>query len=191
MDIITQKQDKLEGMSQYFTGMPCCRGHLSIRLTTGGDCYACKRLRRATESSKRVVDAYNKQYRLNHPRKPHTKAALVKQREWNRLYYAENREKELERSKLYQSKQPKGYRGSRAAESALANARRKNRAVAWADQDAIKFFYECCPEGYQVDHIIPLNGNRVSGLHVEENLQWLPTKVNQAKGNRFNLVAHG
>lgn len=60
-----------------------------------------------------------------------------------------------------------------------------NRTPAWADLEAIKFFYECCPAGCHVDHIIPLRGKLVSGLHVENNLQWLPATDNFKKGNSY------
>lgn len=36
----------------------------------------------------------------------------------------------------------------------------------------------------QVDHILPLNGRTVSGLHVVENLQILPNGLNMRKGNK-------
>lgn len=44
---------------------------------------------------------------------------------------------------------------------------------------------------WSVDHIIPLNGKLVSGLHVPNNLQAMPTSDNSSKGASFcdNLLA--
>ena len=39
---------------------------------------------------------------------------------------------------------------------------------------------------WHVDHIIPLQGKLVSGLHTVENLQVIPAKINMRKGNRYN-----
>ena len=63
--------------------------------------------------------------------------------------------------------------------------RLKSRTPKWADRKSIQFFYECRPKGCDVDHVIPIAGERVSGLHIAENLQWLPRAENQSKGNKY------
>jgi len=43
-------------------------------------------------------------------------------------------------------------------------------------------------ESWHVDHIVPLQGKKVSGLHVYSNLRVVPSSVNLAKGNRYELT---
>jgi hypothetical protein len=64
-------------------------------------------------------------------------------------------------------------------------AKKRNRMVSWADENKIKEIYKNCPDGYHVDHIIPLNGNNVSGLHIETNLQYLTKSENHKKRNKW------
>lgn len=52
------------------------------------------------------------------------------------------------------------------------------------DLAAIEQFYFNCPDRYHVDHIIPLNGKNVCGLHTLINLQYLPALENLRKGNK-------
>jgi hypothetical protein len=70
---------------------------------------------------------------------------------------------------------------------------RKVRAMpVWADQDLIEHFYRLAQklgretgQEHHVDHIVPLQGKTVCGLHVHDNLQVLPGKLNLSKGNRY------
>ena len=82
-----------------------------------------------------------------------------------------------------ESKAPK-YRSMYAR---LSHMKRKLRMPKWSDRNAIKEFYLNKPEGYQVDHIIPLQGKMVSGLHVLENLQYLPALENNRKQNYYEV----
>jgi hypothetical protein len=65
------------------------------------------------------------------------------------------------------------------------NAERKTRTPPWSERELILQFYKDCLPGYHVDHIIPLQGKTVSGLHVFKNLQYLPAVENLIKGNRY------
>ena len=62
-----------------------------------------------------------------------------------------------------------------------------DRIPSWADVSKIKEIYAKCPEGMEVDHIIPLQGDKVSGLHVENNLQYLSPEDNRKKYNKFAI----
>ena len=85
-------------------------------------------------------------------------------------------------NKAYRDANP----GKGAARRANYLAALKKRTPVWSDIEVIDFFYVCRPEGFDVDHIAPLQGEIISGLHVVENLQWLPERVNKAKGNYWD-----
>jgi hypothetical protein len=61
------------------------------------------------------------------------------------------------------------------------------RTPAWSETSLIIELYAECPEGYHVDHIIPLRGDLVSGLHVLSNLQYLKASDNMKKNNKYTI----
>lgn len=71
-------------------------------------------------------------------------------------------------------------------------AQRARATPTWADMDAIKKIYlearrktEETGTLHHVDHIIPLRGKIVSGLHVHYNLQIITAQENLRKSNRL------
>lgn len=78
------------------------------------------------------------------------------------------------------------------ADSAARRAGIERATPRWADRSAIKKVYEECIRlsretgiRHEVDHIVPLKGKKVSGLHVHWNLRPIPAATNRAKSNRF------
>jgi hypothetical protein len=148
------RTDALEkGLTKFFTGIPCIRGHIDFRSTSNGNCYECNR-----QKSRENRDIFT-QYSVKYRNTPKGKATVER------------------------------YKITGAPRKRATKARRRAREIdaypSWASFEKILDIYLNCPNGYEVDHIIPLQGKLVCGLHVENNLQYLTRKENTSKGNRF------
>ncbi len=113
-------------------------------------------------------------------------------RERAKKSYEKHREKRLKYAKNYREN-PKNLPQIRAAKSRYKYTK-KQSTPKWLTNEQlhrIKYYYELVPlyekkrgESFQVDHIIPLQGKDVCGLHVPWNLQVISTKANLIKSNR-------
>lgn len=74
---------------------------------------------------------------------------------------------------------------SRASKYRASKLKRTPKWVSIEEADKIAEFYRNCPPSYHVDHIIPLQGDCVSGLHILANLQYLSAADNLSKSNKF------
>lgn len=79
---------------------------------------------------------------------------------------------------LYKKNNKQMYRNNSAKRRALL----LNRTFPGVDKE-IRMFYLNCPINMQVDHIIPLQGKYISGLHVPWNLEYKTPSDNISKGN--------
>ena len=67
-------------------------------------------------------------------------------------------------------------------------AKKKYQTPDDEDLSVVKQFYLNCPEGHEVDHIIPISKG---GLHSILNLQYLPISENRQKGAKLNWRPRG
>jgi len=92
------------------------------------------------------------------------------------------------------------YRLSRPGYGASLRAKRRACEIRatplWANADAIAAIYEAAALissetgiRHHVDHIVPLQGKNVCGLHCEANLRVIPAKDNISKSNKWPIAA--
>lgn len=108
-------------------------------------------------------------------------------------YYKEYEKKRMvlshrkERAKDTLKKWRKNNRGQYIFQLSKRRAAKLKATPKWVNLEKIKEIYLNCPKGYHVDHIIPLQGKLICGLHVHNNLQYLTKSENTSKGNRFEI----
>jgi len=110
-----------------------------------------------------------------------TLKAKLKNRKSCRKHFLANREYYLKKNKDH-------YLDNKLYYNLKSMHRRKHiliRIPKWANLEKIREIYKKSKKGYHVDHIIPLQGKNVSGLHVENNLRIIKATSNLSKGNKF------
>jgi hypothetical protein len=175
---------KAEGKVRYFTGRPCKHGHVAERMVVNGHCVECLSIKQANkrvenpEATKQRDAAYYKKYRD----KNLTYAAK---------YRTKNAEKVAKSCKAWRQKN----KGKRAAMQMKRQAQKIQATPQWlssSQKGHIEIFYLEAARLSQefhvpihVDHIIPLRGENVCGLHVPWNMQLVTQSYNCSKNNKM------
>ena len=179
----TRKEALASGCKRYYTGAACAHGHVTFRRAKTGECLECRAeqlVKWRKENPAKVKKHNNTQYE-NHAEKLITRS---------RKFYTEHAEKLRAKKQEYQRNNLHIY----AKIKAKRRAAQLKRTPAWLTPDdfwLMEQAYELAALRtkmfdfpWHVDHIVPLQGKLVSGLHIPVNLQVIPGVENLRKSNR-------
>lgn len=198
---------KQNGNKHYMSDKPCKRGHLSLRITSTGTCTECKKILERgryyldlTKTKEKVQKKYQAnaeklraKRRAAYARNPEPEKTISKIRsaEWRRLN--PNHEGTKIAKQLYsQSPQGKVRAYINCAKRRASKLQRTPKWLNEIDFERIENEYRLAAlltkvtrSPWHVDHVIPLQGKFVSGLHVPSNLRVLQASENIAKANKY------
>jgi 5-methylcytosine-specific restriction endonuclease McrA len=184
----TRKEAVAAGAKFYFTGEPCVRGHVALRKTKGA-CLECVKEDWAVDNERRKG-------------KPKTAAAVAA----GRRYYEKNREAVIARAAARPTEEKRRLQAEYKdrnvdvvrADTSIRKRRHREATPAWLTKEErlqMRDLYvqarkmtALTRERYVVDHIVPLRGEAVCGLHVPWNLRVITQDENLKKSNK--LVDH-
>jgi hypothetical protein len=168
--VITRAEAKQAGLARYFTGKPCRNGHISERFVVSKSCIACR---------KEMNWKYNQNWYYKNRDK---KLAYDKEKRKARIEHYRAKKREWQKDNLWRARASVAKR-SRAEKLATPK---------WAKIEEIKKIYALCDTienlttlKHHVDHIVPLQGRNVCGLHVENNLRIILASENAKKSNKW------
>ncbi len=149
------------------------------------------------KNNKKKISKYKKEYaEINNEKiKLYQKEYLLKnkkiKKEYDSIYYINNKKHKAKYIKSWYINNP----GKKLAYDRKRELAKKNRTPKWLTDDdfwIMEQFYIHAKEQekligikFHVDHIIPLQNTKVSGLHCPLNLQVIPAFENLQKGNSF------
>lgn len=171
------KTDLIEDM--FYKNKARCDGY-------SNRCKECDKLRKKDPKNKEYYRQYAKEYQKTSARKEYQKSYYLQNkevyRENSKNWRLENyeKQKELWRKSTKTEKWRKNHKTSEAKRRAI-----KKKAYVKGFDCILNKIYDNCPDGFQVDHIVPLKGRNVCGLHAPWNLQYLPSDVNFKKNNKL------
>lgn len=112
------------------------------------------------------------------------KAHKAYQRAYNKEWNNTPQAKQKQKIRQQNYRKTEVGRASHRAQQAKRRAFKKAAtSCTTADMELLRLIYLHCPDGYHVDHILPLSK---SGLHHPNNLQYLPALINMKKNDNVD-----
>lgn len=203
MKIISRKEAKAAGLSRYFTGEPCGHGFIAERETKTKKCVceSHKAMRAANANKRYLADRDSRLAKAKKYAEDNAEQVKLARRD----HYIRNREaikqnaagwaeSNRESRRKIAREWAKRNRDIVSANNRKRQARKQNATPAWFgefDDFVMKEAYDLAKRReaatgikWEVDHIVPLAGRKVCGLHVGGNIQVIPMAENRKKSNR-------
>lgn len=208
----SSRREAIEGGHKgYFTGRPCKSGHIAPRYLSGicVDCGSASNVKNRLAHPERARQS-SRDYMAKDSAKVVRRAWIERSREaqqkrvraWNEAnkerrrvvalqWREKNRDKVCATAKRGRQKDP----ARECAKVMRRHASKMNATPKWLSQDQhdemLKIYRQASVTSaffgarFHVDHVVPLRGAEVCGLHVPWNLQIIPAVENHRKSNRL------
>lgn len=192
--IVSRKDAASDGLRHYFTGKPCKNGHVAPRFVVSANCSECMAERNRTPEVKAYMKAFwqSEQGEVSRKVAARPEVRIPRQkayRESGKAIEWESRHRKTGRKSQTVSEWRKKNRHKTAEWYARYQAAKVNATPSWltAEHKAEmhKVYMQAKLSGKTVDHIVPIRGRNVCGLHVPWNLQLLTAEENSRKNNNF------
>ena len=202
-----RKQAIDRGERYYFTGKPCPRGHVSKRHVTSGcvECWPTYGKTQYERHKDRILErSRQNQHKYREQRKEYAlkNKEYLKQKTRERNQRPEVKERNRKRHKEYwlNNKERRREIANRYANSAKGQAKSRVRQLAkrnatptWVCLESLEVKHKeritmsrLTGVPHHIDHIVPLQGDNVCGLHVPWNLRVITAEHNLSKHNKWS-----
>jgi hypothetical protein len=183
LHLVSRASAEAAGLSTYFTGAPCKNGHITLRRVVSSVCVACQ----VAFDHRRWLEKRDVLGPANLARHYEKRDQRLAQRREN---WAKNSDRYKAMNRSWRAANP----GLVLAMNAARKAHIKRATPPWSDlREIAKIYVEArritveTGVEHHVDHIVPLKGVLVCGLHVPLNLRVVRAQVNLQKKNKWDV----